>query len=131
MNWKRLALTAAAIFVIGLVWNGVVHGLVLREANEALQGLARPLAQRPLALGLALTAGVAFLFAFSHAAFVRTPDIKRALGHSLFFALLAGLLVDLNQYVLYPIPAPLAATWFAFGSIEFCLYGLVTHWLYA
>ncbi|HXG29127.1 MAG TPA: hypothetical protein VNJ47_09820 [Nevskiales bacterium] len=130
MNWKRLSLTAATIFVIGLAWNGLIHGLVLRDANEALDGVARPLAQRPLALGLALTVGIAVLFAYSYAAFVRTPGVKRALGHGVFFALLTGLLVDLNQYVLYPIPASLAAAWFVFGLIEFCLYGVVACWLY-
>jgi hypothetical protein len=130
MNWKRLFITAATIFVIGLAWNGLVHGLVLHEANEALQALARPLPQRPLALGLALTAGIAFLFAYSYAAFVRTPGVKRALGHGAFFALLSGLLVDLNQYILYPIPASLAEAWFVLGLIEFCLYGVVACWLY-
>jgi hypothetical protein len=40
------------------------------------------------------------------------------------------LLVDFNQYILYPIPAGLALAWFGFGFVEFCVYGLLAAWLY-
>jgi hypothetical protein len=39
-------------------------------------------------------------------------------------------LVDLNQYVLYPIPASLAIRWFVFGLLEFCIYGILASKLY-
>jgi hypothetical protein len=55
---------------------------------------------------------------------------REGLRHGLFFAALAGLLVNLNQYLLYPIPASLALAWFGFGVLEFCGYGLLTSWLY-
>lgn len=41
------------------------------------------------------------------------------------FALVAGLLVDLNQYLIYPIPAWIVASWFVSGLIEFTLYGVL------
>ncbi len=44
--------------------------------------------------------------------------------------MLAGLLVDLNQYILYPVPGGLAAAWFAFGFVEFCIYGMLATLLY-
>ncbi len=43
----------------------------------------------------------------------------------MFFALVAGALVDLNQYVLFPIPASVALQWFAAGLIEFTCYGAI------
>jgi len=43
---------------------------------------------------------------------------------------LPGLLVDLNQYVLFPIPAVVAAQWFLGGLIEFSLYGIIASRLY-
>ncbi|HXF44611.1 MAG TPA: hypothetical protein VNK91_00655 [Burkholderiaceae bacterium] len=130
MKWKRFALTVLVVFVAALAWNGFVHGVLLKDANLALVAFARPAAERSAPLGLALTGGLAALFVYSYAAFVRTPGVLRALGHGLFFALLAGLLVDLNQYLLYPLPASLAALWFAAGTVEFCLYALLAAWLY-
>jgi GNAT superfamily N-acetyltransferase len=41
-----------------------------------------------------------------------------------------GLLVDLNQHLLYPIPGFLAGCWFLSGLFEFCGYGLIAAWLY-
>jgi uncharacterized membrane protein YczE len=104
--------------------------VLLKEASLALEKVARPAAERNMALGFMLTAGVAILFVYSYVSFVRTPGVKRALGHGVLFAILAGLFVDLNQFFLYPIPGSLAAAWFLFGFIEFCIYGVLVSWLY-
>jgi hypothetical protein len=56
--------------------------------------------------------------------------VGEGIVYGLFFAAVAGLLVDVNQYVLYPIPGSLAWTWFAGGVVEFCLYGALVSWLY-
>jgi hypothetical protein len=55
----------------------------------------------------------------------RTGTMREGLGYGLYFALLAGLLVDLNQYVLFPIPGAVAALWFLGGLAEFSLYGML------
>lgn len=130
MNYKRFAIAVLAIFFFALLWNGFVHMVLLKEANLAIEKFARPAAERDMALGLLLTAGVAILFVYSYAAFVRAPGVKRALGHGLFFALLAGLFVDLNQFLLYTIPGSLAVAWFLFGVAEFCIYSVLVSWLY-
>lgn len=130
MNLKRFVIAVVVIFLFALAWNGFVHMVLLKEANLAIERFARPAEDRDMVLGLLLTAGIAILFVYSYIAFVRTPGAKRALGHGLFFALLAGLFVDLNQFVLYPIPGSLAAAWFLFGVVEFCIYGALVYWLY-
>jgi hypothetical protein len=123
-------MAVSAVFTFALLWNGFVHGVLLRDMSLALESVTRPATQRSLVLGLALTAGVAIMFVFSYATWVHTPGLRRAVGHGVFFALLAGLFVDLNQFILYPIPGSLAAAWFGFGLIEFCFYGLLVWWLY-
>ena len=64
MSLERFVLTVFAIIAFALVWNGVVHGLVLRDAETALVGLARPATYRSLPLALLLTTGIAVLFVF-------------------------------------------------------------------
>ena len=130
MNLRRFLVAVFTIFIFAIVWNGFVHMVLLKEAGMALERVARPAAERNIVIGLLLTAGVTTLFVYSYVSFVRTPGVKRALGHGVFFALLAGLLVDLNQFFLYPIPGSLAAAWFLFGFIEFCIYGALVSWLY-
>lgn len=130
MNYSRLITTSVAVFVFALLWNSVVHGVILREANAVLEGITRASGDRNMALALLLTAGLAFLFVWSYARVARRGTVREGLVHGLFFAALAGLLVNLNQYILYPVPASLALTWFIFGVFEFCGYGILTSWLY-
>ena len=130
MNLRKLALTTLVIFVFALLWNGLVHMVILKHANAALEGLARPAAERSLMFSLVQTLALALLFVVSYARCARRGGIKKGLTHGLFFGLLAGLLVDLNQYLLYPIPASLAAQWFAFGLVEFAFYGVIASKIY-
>lgn len=127
---KRFVLTVGAIVLFGLVWNGIVHGLALREAEAALADLIRPAAGRSVPLALFLTAGVGVMFMVSHAWLVRPSGLGQGLFHGAWFGVLAGLLVDLNQYLLYPIPGFLAGCWFLAGLFEFCGYALIAAWLY-
>ncbi|KAA0222372.1 hypothetical protein EDS67_26980 [candidate division KSB1 bacterium] len=130
MNINRLFITAGAIFLFALLWNGFVHLVILADANSALATITRPAAERSLGLSLFITAALALLFVWSFARFARQGNMKEGLLLGIFFALLAGILADLNQYVMYPIPASLAAKWFGFGLIEFCGYGVLAAWLY-
>lgn len=129
MNYKRLAAATFAAFVFSLMWNSAVHGVVLSEAGQALSAIARPPAERSLALGLCITLAVAALFMWSYARHAE-HGVKAALRHGAWFALVAGVLVDLNQYFVYPIPGALALAWFAFGALEFLIYGLIAGWIY-
>lgn len=130
MNYKRLVTASAVIFIFALLWNGLIHGVILRDANSVLANIARSEADRNMGLSLLLTAGLAFLFVWSYAYAARRSSLHEGISHGFFFAVLVGILVDLNQYVLYPLPASLVVKWFVFGLVEFCLYGILASWLY-
>lgn len=130
MNYNRLITTSAVIFIFALLWNSLIHGVILRDAESVLVNIARSAGDRNMGLALLLTFGLAFLFVWSYAYTARRGDLREGILHGLFFALLAGLLVDLNQYVLYPLPASLVVKWFFSGLIEFCGYGILASWLY-
>jgi hypothetical protein len=124
----RIIAAMALMTLFSLAWNGLVHGLVLASLNQALVDIGRHTAERSLALGLLLTAGLAALFVASLAATASLDEKARigwrhGLRHGIFFALGAGLLVDLNQYLLYPLPARVPVAWFGAGLLEFCLAG--------
>jgi uncharacterized membrane protein YhfC len=130
MNMKRFVLAASVIFMFALIWNALVHMVILREANAALGALARPGPDRSIVLSLLQTAGLSAVFVLSHVWSRRAGTLKEGLAHGALFGVLAGLLVDLNQYILYPIPGGLATAWFAFGFAEFCIYGLIAALVY-
>ena len=68
-------------------------------------------------------------FLVGYRRFARSGSVREAAGYGLVFALVAGVLVDLNQYVLFPIPGRLTCLWFLGGVVEFTLYGVILRWV--
>jgi hypothetical protein len=130
MRTKRFLLTCGVLLLVAMAWNAFLHLVVLRAANASVQHLRRPDLADKVWLSVLLTAGIVMMFVWGYGRVARTGSLREGLGYGLAFALLAGLLVDLNQYVLFPIPAAVAAQWFAGGLIEFSLYGIIVSRLY-
>lgn len=127
MRATRYLRACLVLFLVALAWNGLVHLVLLPGVDAAASHAFRPDLQGKLWLSLVSSAGMICLFVWGYSRFARGSKVGEGLLWGLFFALTAGLLVDLNQYVLYPIPVWVAATWFASGLAEFLLYGaLVT-----
>jgi hypothetical protein len=122
---RRIVLAVIVLFVVALAWNALVHLVVFREANASVQHLRRPDLAEKAWLSLLMTLGLVTLFVWGYTRVARTGTMREGLGYGLYFALLAGLLVDLNQYVLFPIPGAVAALWFLGGLAEFSLYGVL------
>jgi hypothetical protein len=130
MRTKRFLLTCGVLFLVAIAWNAFVHLVVLRAANASVEHLRRPDFAEKAWLSVLLTAGVVTVFVWGYSRFARNGSLREGVGYGLFFALVAGLLVDLNQYVLFPIPAVVAGEWFLGGLVEFSLYGLLATRLY-
>ena len=130
MGIRRFLLVSLAIFAVGMLWGGLVHLVVLREANAAIAHLVRPDMAGKMWMSIVASAGFALLFVLGYGRFAQKGTVGEGIVYGLFFAAVAGLLVDVNQYVLYPIPGSLAWRWFAGGVVEFCLYGALVARLY-
>ncbi len=126
----RFALAAVVLFILSLAWNGLVHLVILRRANEAVQHLRRTDLPGAMGLSLLLTALVSGLFVWGYVRTARTGTLREGLRYGFFIGLFAALLVDLNQYLLYPLPASLVLKWFVGGVLEFTLYGGVVSLVY-
>jgi hypothetical protein len=130
MRTRRFLLTCGVLLLVAIAWNAFIHLVVLRAANASVQHLRRPDLAEKAWLSLLLTAGIVMAFVWGYGRVARDGSLREGLGYGLFFALLTGLLVDLNQYVLFPIPAVVAAQWFLGGLVEFSLYGIIATRLY-
>jgi hypothetical protein len=130
MRALRFLLVSAVLFVVALAWNGAVHGLVLRSANASVRHLWRANLGEMMPVGLLVTAGMAMAFTWGYRRFARSGSLREALTFGLYFALVAGLLVDLNQFYLYPIPFSVVWKWFLAGGVELSLYAVLLSRLY-
>jgi hypothetical protein len=127
---KRYLLTCGVLFLVALAWNGLVHLVLLRPLEASVHHVLRADFQQKAWLSLLTAAGMIALFLWGYSRFARDASAAEGARYALFFALLAGLLVDLNQYVLYPLPARVVALWFAGGMLEFQLYALAARKLF-
>jgi hypothetical protein len=122
MRARRYLLSCLALTAVALAWNALVHLVLLPQAHAAVAQLLRPDFREKAWLTLVVTAGMVAVFVWGYGRFARDGSLAEGARYGLYFALVAGLLVDLNQYALYPIPAWVAAVWFAGGVVEFQLY---------
>lgn len=125
MKPLRLALVYLALFALALIWNGLLHLVLLADLDATVTHLYRPDLSERMALPLSLTAGVVGVYLWGYLRFVPRGSVREGALYGIYFAAVAGLLVDLNQYILYPIPGYVAAVWFLGGLAEFTVYGVV------
>jgi len=130
MRALRFLLASVVLFVVALGWNALVHGVVFRSANDSVRHLWRANLGEYMPISFLITAGMVVVFIWGYHRFARTPSVREALTYGFFFALVTGLLVDLNQALLYPIPFSVAGRWFVGGVFEFSLYALLLSRLY-
>ena len=125
MNPRRILVSSLVLFAFALVWNGVLHGVILKDVNALVASLRRENFGDMLVYSILMTYGIALLFSIGYSRIRKSGEWKEGMLYGLAFGLLAGLLVDLNQYILYPIPAHVAFSWFAGGVVEFTIYGVI------
>ncbi|WP_321323634.1 hypothetical protein [Thiomicrorhabdus sp.] len=128
MSIKRSLLSVVLIFVVAIIWNGLFHMVLIAEQNEMIASIQRPDMSEKLFLSLFITIGMATLFVVSYNKWRRSGTLIESLIHGIFFSVLAGVLVNANQYLVYPIPGMLAVLWFLGGLVEFSLYSIIV-WL--
>jgi hypothetical protein len=125
MSARRFALACVVLFLVALAWNALLHLVLLRDVEAAVRRLYRPDLGDRMGLSLLLTACIVMLFVWGYGRFARDGSVREGVRYGVFFGLLAGVLVDLNQYVLFPIPGWLALLWFLGGLAEFAVYGVI------
>ncbi|ALS97411.1 hypothetical protein [Lacimicrobium alkaliphilum] len=125
---RKYIISVVLLFFVALIWNGLFHMVIIVEQNKMITFLLRPDLSENIFLSLLITLLIVTLFVVSYSKWRKNGTLFESLVHGLFFAILAGVLVNANQYLMYPIPGVLAGLWFIGGLIEFALYS-ATVWL--
>ena len=130
MNIKRSILSILAIFVFTLAWGAFYHLFLLQGADLEIKQLYRPDINEKMWLSILGVLGVAIFFVLGYRLCAKKGTIAEGIVYGVAFSVLAALLVDLNQYVLYPIPALLILKWYIGGLVEFAVNGVLVSLIY-
>jgi hypothetical protein len=112
------------------LWNFVVHGVILVIESESVKTLFRTDMNDKLWLSLLMTLLIIMVFVYGYVRISTKGTVLEGAVYGFIFGVTAGLLVDVNQYVLYPLPASIVIKWFLFGVMEFTVYGILVSRIY-
>ncbi len=127
---KKFIISGLIVFTFSLLYNGLVHGVILKSSYDPIRHLLRKDMNQKMPLSLFATLAISYLFVLNFTKWSKGKGIKEGIAYGIFFAFLIGLFVDVNQYVMYPLPAHIAGEWFASGMIEFVMNGIILSLIY-
>jgi len=125
INKIRLLIATVLSSVFSIFYNGLVHVIILGSANKQVETLRRVDFTSKVWISLLSTLATSFLFTIIYTLFVSEKNTRTGLLYGFCFGLFIAIMVDLNQYVLYPLPFSLVAKWALFGIVEFSVIGLI------
>ncbi len=130
MNIRKFVLASIVIFIVAILWNYVLHSIILAVESEAVKNLFRTDMKDKLWLSLFMALIIIMIFVYGYTRISTKGTVLEGALYGFVFGITAGLLVDVNQYILYPLPESLVIKWFLFGVLEFTIYGVLVSRLY-
>ena len=124
MNVKRVTLAVVATFLTTMVWGAFYHLVLLKDSDLEIRHLYRADMSDKMWLSILGVLGICIFFVVGYALCARKGTVWEGMLYGLCFSVLGILLVDVNQYVLYPIPGLLILKWAFGGLVEFLLNGI-------
>ncbi len=130
MNVKRFTAASIAVFIINQITDPIIHGAILGKTYEALEHVWRPDMMSKMWVMVISSIIFAFLFVYIFTKGYEGKGVIEGIRYGIFIGLLFKAVGLLSQYAIYPVPFSLVIQWFAFGMIQFIIYGIVTALVY-
>ena len=126
MNNKTFWFGFVAIFIVMQVIGYVVHEVMMADTYAALAAIFRPREEMDSMMWMMMLSGAVLLFLFCYI-FTKGCEGKGVMEGVRYGALM-GLflaLVNVDQHVIYPLPANVAAIWFVSVVVSLTISGAV------
>lgn len=129
---KRFWMAFAACWVVGQVIGFAAHGVWLDPTYKALAAVFRPQAEMESMMWMmfASSALLVFVFCYIFTKGYEGKGIAEGVRYGLWVALLMGITTVIDQFVVYPVPAELAAKWAAINVVYFVALGAILAAIY-
>ncbi len=126
MKNKTFWMGFVAVFIVMQVIGYLVHGVMMVDTYESLAAIFRPKEQMDSMMWMMMLAGAVLLFLFCYI-FTKGYEGKGVMEGVRYGALMGLLLAlpNVDQHVIYPLPASVAAIWFVTVVASFTIAGAV------
>ena len=130
MNWKKLLTAFAAVFVLSMAYNYVVHEMILSSTYQQLAHLWRPDMASKMWIGQVTMLIYVFFFVYIFVRGYENKGIMEGLRYGLViwgFVCIPGYY---GQYMIYDLPYSLVFKWAMFELVLMVLMGIITALIY-
>ena len=122
---KKIFLAAIVVFVLWLVLDFIIHGLILKSAYASTASLWRPMAEMKMGLMYVTVFIAALAFSAIYGYLVAKKSSMAGLTYGLLYGIAVGVGMGYGSYSMMPIPYSMALTWFLGTVIEAVLGGIL------
>ncbi len=133
MNWKKLLIAWAVVFVLVFNLGFLIHVVLLSDQYEGLEGMMRPEEEAMSYLPFIVLSDLIFAFAFVYI-YARGKEEKPWMGQGLRFGLLVGLIGPvpniLIRYATMPVPAGLIGMQIGLELVDMLILGMAAAGIY-
>src|SRR4030042_1308225 len=130
MNIKRFIIASVVVYVVFIVLDFIIHGIILSDTYKALSGIGRPDMMSFMWIFYAAGLLFAFLFVYIFIKGYEGKGILEGARYGIIIGLLIYVVGMFGQYAMYPLPLTLVIQWFVYGMIECVIGGIVAASLY-
>lgn len=128
---KTLLIGTIALFILWVVLDWLLHGVLLASSYRATAALWRPMPEIKIGVIWGTTLVTALCFTLLYLYGFAGVSMQRTLAFGLWFGLAAGTSMGLGTYAVEPIPLSLALAWLLGTLVEALVGALLLHWVYA
>ena len=130
MNIKRFIVASLAVFVVGVVFDFLVHSVALMSTYEALKDVWRPDMDAVMWVMYPVGLACSFLFVYIFIRGYEGKGVTEGLRFGLFLGVYVSLGMAFGSYVMVKIPLLLAIEWLFAGVVGLMLQGVVAAAIY-
>lgn len=130
MNWKKLLIAFAAVFVFSMIYNYIIHELILGATYQALAHLWRSDMQSKMWIGQLVGLIYTFFFVYIFVRGYENKGILEGVRYGLIIWCFVCIPGYYGQYMIYDLPYSLVLQWVIYELILMVIMGIMSALIY-
>lgn len=130
MNVKKYIIASIAVYIVFMILDYVIHGVILSDTYMSMEGVWRPDMENYMWIMWVTSLVFSFSFVYIFTKGYEGKGIAEGIRYGLIIGIFVMFIGMFNQYASYPISLSLTIQWFIYGLIELMAAGAVTALIY-
>ena len=130
MNWKNFFIAFVVIYIIGGLFNFIIHEVLLGATYQSLSEVWRPDMDRLMWLQWVTPLFYCFFFVYIFAKGYEGRGIMEGLRYGLIIWAFMSIPTIYGQYMVYPLPYSLVLQWLIYDLVILIIIGIVVSLIY-